>query len=97
VIAEGTPRAVKARVAGKAVRFRADLDGVALAGRPYVQRVDLEAGGLHAVYTNEPERLLQELFAEGASVRDLTVTDADLEAAFVALTNGTAAAQEVRA
>jgi hypothetical protein len=52
--------------------------------------VDEERGGLHAVYTNEPERLLRELFAEGASVRDLTVTDADLEDAFVALTKGEA-------
>ena len=86
VIAEGTPREVKARVAGKAVRFRSDVPFAALAARPYVQRVDDEAGGLQAVYTNEPERLLRELFAEGASLRDLTVTDADLEAAFVALT-----------
>jgi hypothetical protein len=38
------------------------------------------------VYTSEPERLLRELFAQGAELRDLTVTDADLEAAFVALT-----------
>ncbi|MFN2322334.1 MAG: ABC transporter ATP-binding protein [Trueperaceae bacterium] len=97
VIAQGTPREVKARVAGKAVRFRSDLDRASLASRPYVQRIDLEAGGLHAVYTNEPERLLRELFAEGASVRDLTVTDADLEAAFVALTNGASvSSQEVR-
>jgi ABC-2 type transport system ATP-binding protein len=90
VIAEGTPREVKARVAGKTVRFRGDLDGAAWASRPYVQRVDLEAGGLHAVYTNEPERLLHELFAAGASVHELTVTDADLEDAFVALTRGEA-------
>jgi ABC-2 type transport system ATP-binding protein len=87
VIAEGTPSDVKRRVADKTVRFRADLPAAALASRPYVQRVDAEPGGLTAVYTSEPERLLRDLFAEGTTLRDLTVTDADLEAAFVALTS----------
>ncbi len=86
IIAEGTPSEVKRRVADRTVRFRADLPVSVLEGRPDVQRVDLEPGGLWAVYTSEPERLLRELFAQGAELRDLTVTDADLEAAFVALT-----------
>ncbi len=86
IIAEGTPSEVKRRVAARTVRFRAPLDVAALAARPQVQRVDAEPGGLTAVYTSEPEGLLRELFAEGAELRDLTVTDADLEAAFVALT-----------
>jgi len=86
IIAEGTPSEVKRRVADRTVRFRSDLPASALAARPGVQRVDLEPGGLTAVYTSEPERLLRELFAQGAELRDLTVTDADLEAAFVALT-----------
>jgi ABC-2 type transport system ATP-binding protein len=92
VIAEGTPSEVKRRVADKTVRFRADLPAASLASRPYVQRVDAEPGGLTAVYTSEPERLLRELFAEGTTLRDLTVTDADLEAAFVALTSRAAVA-----
>jgi ABC-2 type transport system ATP-binding protein len=86
IIAEGTPSEVKRRVADRTVRFRSDVPASALAGRPGVQRVDLEPGGLTAVYTSEPERLLRELFAQGTELRDLTVTDADLEAAFVALT-----------
>lgn len=86
IIAEGTPSDVKRRVADRTVRFRTGLPASALATRPGVQRVDLEPGGLLAVYTSEPEGLLRELFAEGAELRDLTVTDADLEAAFVALT-----------
>ena len=86
VIAEGTPSEVKRRVADRTVRFRADVPVAALVARPYVQRVEPEPGGLTAVYTSEPERLLRELFAQGADLRDLTVTDADLEAAFVALT-----------
>jgi len=86
IIAEGTPSEVKRRVADRTVRFRADLPAAALTERAYVQRVEAEPGGLTAVYTSEPERLLRELFAQGADLRDLTVTDADLEAAFVALT-----------
>jgi ABC-2 type transport system ATP-binding protein len=86
IIAEGTPSEVKRRVADRTVRFRSDLPASALAAQPGVQRVDLEPGGLLAVYTSEPERLLRELFAQGAELHDLTVTDADLEAAFVALT-----------
>jgi ABC-2 type transport system ATP-binding protein len=92
VIAEGTPSEVKRRVADKTVRFRADLPAASLASRPYVQRVATEPGGLTAVYTSEPERLLRDLFAEGTSLRDLTVTDADLEAAFMALTSRAAVA-----
>jgi len=86
IIAEGTPSEVKRRVADRTVRFRADLPAADLAGRPAVQRVEVEPGGLMAIYTSEPERLLRELFAQGIEMRDLTVTDADLEAAFVALT-----------
>jgi len=86
IIAEGTPSEVKRRVADRTVRFRADLPAADLAGRPAVQRVEVEPGGLMAIYTSEPERLLRELFAQGIELRDLTVTDADLEAAFVALT-----------
>ena len=86
IIAEGTPAEVKRRVADRTVRFRSELPPAALAGRAYVQRVDPEPGGLTAVYTSEPERLLRDLFAQGVDLRDLTVTDADLEAAFVALT-----------
>jgi ABC-2 type transport system ATP-binding protein len=86
IIAEGTPSEVKRRVAHRTVRFRADVPASDLEGRPDVQRVEIEPGGLTAVYTSEPERLLRELFAQGTELRDLTVTDADLEAAFVALT-----------
>jgi ABC-2 type transport system ATP-binding protein len=86
IIAEGTPSEVKRRVADRTVRFRSDLPASALEGRAAVQRVEIEPGGLTAVYTSEPERLLRELFAQGAELHDLTVTDADLEAAFVALT-----------
>lgn len=86
IIVEGTPHDVKRLVAEKAVRFRADVPVDALASRSYVQSASFEPDGRLVVFTSEPERLLADLFASGRRLTELTVTDADLEAAFVALT-----------
>jgi hypothetical protein len=37
--------------------------------------------------TNEPERVLRELFSRGVEIHDLEVSGADLEEAFVAMTH----------
>ena len=86
VIAEGTPREIKRLVADTTVRFHADVDLERMRALPGVQRADLEDGFV-VIATNEPEALLRRLFADGVAVRDLRVTDSDLEAAFVHLTN----------
>ena len=93
VIAEGSPRDIKRLVAATSVRFRSDVTLERLQRLPQVQRATLEEGVL-TVATNEPEALLQRLFAEGVALHDLRVLDADLEAAFVHLTNGAEGASE---
>jgi ABC-2 type transport system ATP-binding protein len=95
VLHDGPPAAIKALVATKTVRLATDLplaeirsiDGVELA------QVDPDAAGPTpsglerlVVQSNAPERLLSELVSKGAALHDLAVTDTDLEAAFVRLT-----------
>lgn len=87
VIAEGTPHEIKRLVADTTVRFHADVALERLRALPQVQRAEVEEGFV-VIATNEPEALLRGLFDDGVTVRDLRVTDTDLEAAFVHLTNG---------
>ncbi len=90
VIAEGTPQRIKRLVADVTVRFRAEVTPQQLAAWPQVLRASCDEG-LVVVATNEPEAFLRRLFTEAEEVRDLRVSDADLEAAFLHLTNGAAA------
>jgi ABC-2 type transport system ATP-binding protein len=86
VIAEGSPREIKRVVAEKTARFKTEVPVEVLRGYAGVKRAETVEG--HAVvYTNEPEGLLARLFREGHRVEDLTVTDTELEAAFVSLTH----------
>ena len=92
VIADATPAAIKARVAGKHVAFtttrpmaESDLDGLPLTGHQVSDhRVRL--------LTNEPEVVLRELFSRGVEITNLEVAGADLEEAFVAMTHQEAGA-----
>jgi ABC-2 type transport system ATP-binding protein len=84
-IAEGTPREIKRLVADKTVRLRTSVPPEQLSARADVQRAERDGAHL-VVYTNEPEAVLADLFRTGAEVADLTVTDTELEAAFVTLT-----------
>ena len=87
VIADSTPAAIKARVAGKRVTFAVagEIDDSAFAGLPLKSKqVDDHRVRL---LTNEPETVLAELFRRGVPVRELEVAGADLEEAFVAMTH----------
>ena len=86
VIAEGTPAAIKARVGGKTVRFRAaGLDEgrvAALSGVGGVRRT----GDMYEFYTLRPEDALGRLIAARVAMSDLEVVSAGLEEAFLAIT-----------
>ncbi len=84
VVADAAPAEIKRRVAGKTVQFAASADERTFAGLP-VQHVEI-ADGRVRLLTNEPEAVLRALFERGVAIRDLEVTGADLEDAFVALT-----------
>ena len=88
VIADSTPEAIKARVAGKRVTFttparmmtESDLEGLPLNAKTIDDhRVRL--------LTNAPELVLSELFRRGVEITGLEVAGADLEEAFVAMTH----------
>ena len=86
VIADATPGEIKARVAGKRVRFRAagPLGDEVLHGLP-VQGLEI-ADHRVSFLSNEPEAILRELFARGVAVADLEVVGATLEEALLSLT-----------
>ncbi|HKW94007.1 MAG TPA: ABC transporter ATP-binding protein [Methylomirabilota bacterium] len=86
VIADASPRELKARVPGKKITLagsrpltRADFDGLEAS----VLSLDRERASL---LSNEPAAVLRELFRRGLDLVDLEVTGADLEEAFLALT-----------
>ena len=89
VIAEGSPTEIKRLVADTTVRFRSDADAAWLSGLAEVERVT-ERDGVLVLMTNAPESLLARLFAAGVDLRELRVSDTDLDEAFVHLTNGAA-------
>src|SRR5438093_1246499 len=86
-IADASPAAIKAQVAGKRVTFtttavpdEGQLDGLPLSSKVIEgQRVRL--------LTNEPENVVRELFRRGVQVENLEVAGADLEEAFIAMTH----------
>jgi ABC-2 type transport system ATP-binding protein len=92
IIAEGSPSAIKARVGGKTVRFRAPrLSDAALGALPGLARVQRVADKVE-FYTLEPEAALARLFAAGVAISELEVVGAGLEQAFLAITHGGEAA-----
>lgn len=86
IIAEGSPAAIKSRVGGKTIRFRADGVGEDdLRRLPGVRRVNRTADGFE-LYSLEAEATLARLFQEGIVISDLEVVGARLEEAFLAIT-----------
>jgi ABC-2 type transport system ATP-binding protein len=87
VVADGTGRAIRGRVAGRTVRF--DLAGAAsrgaqLAALPGVTAVDLQ-GDRVALTTTDGDATVQALVLTGLPIRDLELTSAGLEDAFLSL------------
>jgi ABC-2 type transport system ATP-binding protein len=87
VIADATPAAIKARVAGKRVTFStaAPPEESQFAGLPLNSK-QIEDHRVRLL-TSVPEEVLRELFRRGVEIRDLEVAGADLEEAFVAMTH----------
>ena len=91
VIADGTPQTIKAGVKGATMSFISRLGIDALQALPDVLEVSLPGlqadGWSRAVLrTREPERLLAALFGSGTELRELEVSHATLEEAFLNLT-----------
>ena len=86
VIADGTPREIKSRVAGKKLSLAADgMTAATFAGLP-VSNIEIANGRVHML-SNQPEEVLRELFRRNLRITDLEVTGADLEEAFISITS----------
>ena len=86
VIADATPAEIKGQVAGKSVSFdsRPTPDPALFIGLP-VRGVEIQDSRVRFL-TNEPESVLWALRDRGLPISDLLVTGADLEDAFLHLT-----------
>jgi len=86
IIADSTPAQIKARVAGKRVRFTSGrtLTPTDFAALP-LSHLQID-GDRVTLLSNDPEEVLRALFSDGVSLRDLEVVGADLEEAVIALT-----------
>ncbi len=86
VIAEGTPAEIKSRVVGRKIRCRTALPLAAIAALPGVRDVRRQ-DELTEVFAAEAERTVFELLSRDPSLSALEVRGADLEEAFLTLTN----------
>ena len=85
VIAEGTPAEIKSRVVGRKVRCRTVLTLPEVAALPGVRDVR-RVGELTELFTAEAERAVFELLRRDPALSALEVRGADLEEAFLTLT-----------
>jgi len=92
VVADGTSGAIKASVGGRTVRFSLDdADDVTLRALPAVTGCEIHGSSV-SLRTADADATVRALYASGLPIRDLEVTGANLEAAFLALTSGPAGA-----
>jgi ABC-2 type transport system ATP-binding protein len=85
VIAEGTPAEIKARVVGRKIRCHTTLPLTEIAALPGVRDVRRE-GELTELLATEAERAVFELLSRDPRLSALEVRGADLEEAFLTLT-----------
>ena len=94
VVADGTGRSLRDRVGGRTVQFVTTTpDAARLARLPGVTDVDIR-GGTVRLTTTDGDGTVQSLFASDMPIRDLEVSGADLEEAFLALTSDPTRAKE---
>jgi ABC-2 type transport system ATP-binding protein len=87
VIADGTPGSIKSAVSGRTVRFTlAGADEAKLAALPGVTGVEIHGNGV-TLHTDDADSTVRTIYRQDLPIRDIEVTGADLEAAFMALTN----------
>ena len=84
VIAEGTSAEIKSRAADRRIRCISSVSRDEVAALPGVARVDADGQHLE-ILTGVPEELLRTLLALDPDLRDLQVTGAGLEEAFLTL------------
>jgi ABC-2 type transport system ATP-binding protein len=90
IIAQGTPQQIKSLTTDTQIRMRTNLPVQQLQAYSGVHRVTTKNGHI-IIATTEPEVFLRRVFREDWQVTDLQVQQADLETAFLNLTEEVAA------
>jgi ABC-2 type transport system ATP-binding protein len=96
ILADGTPSELKSVIHGKTVRLQTDVPIAELAALPGSGPVEVEGPGTTPdhqwvrVHSEAPEELVAALLARGIPVEGLTIVDAELEDAFLKLTDAKA-------
>jgi ABC-2 type transport system ATP-binding protein len=85
VVADGTPAAIKQRVAARKMRCSTTVGEDVIEQIPGVQSVTRDRDAV-AILTTNAEELARELLMRDATLRDLEITGAGLEEAFLVLT-----------
>ena len=83
-VAEGTSAQIKSRAADRSVRCITSVDAGEVAALPGVARVEMSGQHLE-ILTSRPEELLRTLLDLDPDLRDLHVSGAGLEDAFLTL------------
>jgi len=94
IVAAGSPTTIKQRVSLKQIHCRTSLSIDQLQAHPLIEKVQIEKRISSSsdqltkctLLTNETEALLRDLLQQDQSLTDLQVTGADLEEAFLAIT-----------
>lgn len=89
ILADGTPESLRSQVGGARVMFTSDLVLAEVQRLPGVESAEVDAHGHADIRTRTPELLLGELYARHIPFRELEVTRATLEDAFLNLTSKT--------
>ena len=85
LIAQGTPAEIKARTAGKKIRCVTELSASVVRDLPGVLEVERDRETT-VIHTSRPEEVLRRIFQLDLNISEIEVTNAGLEAAFLALT-----------
>jgi ABC-2 type transport system ATP-binding protein len=96
IVADGTPSSIKQHVAARKVRCRTSVPDDVVQGIAGVQSVTRDRDAL-VILSNDAEHVARELLTRDAGLRDLEITTAGLEEAFLALTREVGDVVAVRA
>lgn len=97
ILADGTPESLRGSVLTSRVRFTSDLVLAELESLPGVEAATVDSRGHADLQTRDPEEVLRALFARNVTFKELEVSRASLEDAFLSLTAAPRSEDTIRA
>jgi ABC-2 type transport system ATP-binding protein len=94
IVADGTGRSIRGRIATRTIRFELDgADPAVLGALPGVTDVEVHGDSVRLI-ASDADATVRAIYRADLAVRSLEVTGADLEEAFIALTSPTPTTKE---